>query len=260
MRWISTFLHLVPIVEKFVHDKSLYYHIDGSHNLHHSLQVKELGLFIAGRDYRLKEWQKEIVYLSCMLHDMCDLKYTTRPQSIMDISNFLIPITERNIHDGVMDIITTMSYSQTVKPDGCVEYPRWLRYKQDLVDVFHITRESDLLTSYDLKRMIHYKHEHLGMLYSCDIYDDIVDTVDKRMSKLLQRNLFVSPTAIKIAQLWQDELCEQLIPILTNDDIYPIFNQPFEPLDMFKDRVNNIFIPSQSLVKNDFHDDNASRQ
>lgn len=237
------FLTLAPIVEKFIDDKSRLYDIDSSHNLHHSLQVKELGLVIAERDYHLNHRQREILYLSCMLHDMCDTKYTPRTQAILDISNFLTKkcYVSMLTHDAVMEIITTMSYSQIVKPDGKVEYPFWLmKEKNGWGEVFHITRESDLLTSYDLKRMIHYKHYKLGAIYSCDIYDDVMNTYSSRMSKLLDKKLFVSPSAKKIAKEWDRKLsCE--ISSLIEDDIYPILSAPLEPLGSFKNRIMETF-------------------
>lgn len=239
MRWQTLFISLIPIVQKFVEEKSQYYNIDMSHNLHHSLQVKEIGFVIAERDHHLNTRQKEILYLSCMLHDMCDAKYVPRVQGILDVSNFM-----RNqcgvsmlTHDAVMEIITSMSYSQIVKPDGKVEYPMWLFTEHNgWGEVFHIARQADLLTSYDMKRMVHYKKEKLGFFYSCDIYQDIVDTVGARMNGLLEKGLFLSPTAIKIAKQWHQELCAD-VEALTEDDVYPIFYKPLEPLEHFQQRV-----------------------
>lgn len=223
-----SFLYLIPIVENFVRQKSNLYHIDYSHNLHHSHMVRGLGFLIADNDYHLTKNQREVLYLSSMLHDMCDPKYTPRTQSILDVSNFLKQDcgVSAMTHDGVMNIITSMSYSQVVKPDGSVNYPPWLLKEKNYKDVYHITREADLLSSYDLKRMIHYKREKMCLLYSSDIYKDILETVGTRISKLVERDLFVSPTAKNIASLLHHELCNEIIPNLSQDDIYPIFIQP----------------------------------
>ena len=239
MRWQTLFISLIPIVEKFVEEKSQYYNIDMSHNLHHSLRVKEIGFVIAARDHHLNTRQKEILYMSCMLHDMCDAKYIPHIQGILDVSNFM-----RNqcgvsmlTHDAVMEIITSMSYSQIVKPDGTVKYPMWLSTEQNgWGEVFHIARQADLLTSYDMKRMIHYKKEKLGFHYSCDIYQDVVGTLDTRMNKLIDKGLFLSPTAIKVAKQWHQELCTD-VNLLTEDDVYPIFYKPLESLEQFRQRI-----------------------
>jgi len=242
MRWRAFFVSLVPMVENFVRDRSHEYKIDPSHNLHHSHQVNELGFILAERDYHLNNRQKEILYLSCMLHDMCDVKYTPRVQAILDVSNFMRKQCGVSMltHDAVMEIITSMSYSQIVSPDGRVQYPLWLSGEHSgWGDVFHIARQADLLTSYDLKRMVHYKQEKLGFVYSCDIYQDIVETVERRMSKLLQRQLFSSPSAIRIATQWHQELCEDM-SVLAVDDIYPLLNKPLEPLHHFHQRILDI--------------------
>jgi len=243
MKWRTLFVSLIPMVENFINDKSKLYKIDPSHNLHHSLQVKELGFIIAGKDYYLNTKQKEILYLSCMLHDMCDEKYAPRAESVLDISNFLIKKCGVSMmtHDAVMHIITSMSYSKIVREDGTIEFPSWLQMDPDgWVDVFHITREADLLTSYDIKRMIHYKCEKLGFVYPCDVYEDVVNTVGKRMSKLLQRNLFISPSAKKIATKWHDELSYK-IENLSENDIYEILSSPLETPEDFHKRVLQVF-------------------
>ena len=241
MKWRTLFLSLVPLVENFVQNKSQYYHIDPSHDLHHSLQVKELGCLIAKRDHHLSSRQQEILYLSCMLHDMCDAKYTPRVQAILDISNFLTKkcFVSMLTHDAVMEIISSMSYSQIVRPNGKVVYPTWLLTDQNgWGEVFHIVRQADLLTSYDLKRMIHYKCQKMGLVYSCDIYQDIQETVKSRMSKLLEKKLFLSPTAITIARKWHQDLCDN-VNVLTEDEIYPIFYEPLESMEHFDQRIFN---------------------
>jgi hypothetical protein len=56
------------------------------------------------------------------------------------------------------------------------------------------------------------------------------------MSKLLEKGLFLSPTAIKIAKQWHQELCTN-VNLLTEDDVYPIFYKPLEPLGKFRQRI-----------------------
>lgn len=226
------FAPLTVLVEDFIREKCASHRIDYSHGLHHSREVAALGEHIARNDYRLTSVQKETLYLACMLHDMCDAKYMTpREQAILDVSSFLrnrcgVPMT---VHDGVLEVITQMSYSQTVSDDGRVGFPRWIEDNKTLRDVYHTTREADLLTSFDIKRMIHYKHEKLGLLYPCDIYDDIFSTVEERMSKLLERGLFLSPTAKKLAARLHNELMTEMLPALTEDDIYRTLIRPPAP-------------------------------
>ena len=241
MKWkLLFFTSLVPVVERFVREKSHCYGIDVSHNIHHSWRVVELASLIATREYHLNNAQQEVLYLSSMLHDMCDPKYTPWAQAVLDVSNFLQKkcYTSMMVHDGVMNIITSMSYSQVVQPNGSLRFPPWLLKERNFKEVYHTVREADLLTSYDLKRMVHYKHDKLGLLYSTDIYQDIVDTVNTRMCRLLdKKDMFVSLTAKKIAMVWHTELCHDIMPSLTPDDIYPILQQPVETMEQFRQKL-----------------------
>lgn len=215
MKWLPLFFYFLQ-VQDFLLSTCRRYNIDYSHNMHHSYQVLELAHCIAKRDYSLSENQKTVLDLSCLLHDMCDHKYTIAYQSSLDISKFLIKdlCMPHHIHDGVMNIIMTMSYNKIVQPDNRVVYPMWLETERHYRDVFHITREADLLTSYDLKRMVHYKHERLGLKDFQTICDDIHDTVNHRMRLLLDPlHLFVSPTAKKIARVWEKELLDSMVDL-----------------------------------------------
>lgn len=242
MKWSLLFMSLVPVVERFVQEKTHQYRIDYSHDIHHSWRVVELGSLIADREYHFNHAQKEVLYLAGMLHDMCDPKYTPWAHAVLDVSNFLKNrcYTSMMVHDGVMNIITSMSYSQVVQPDGSLRFPPWLWKEKNFKEVYHTVREADLLTSYDLKRMVHYKHDKLGLVYSSDIYQDIVHTVNTRMCRLLdKKDMFVSHTAKKIATQWHAELCDQVMPSLTSDDIYPILSQPIETMDQFRCKLKN---------------------
>lgn len=226
MRLLS-FLYLVPLVDKFVFDKCDQYRIDYSHDLHHSHMVHELGSLIADRDYYFSKKQREMLYLSCMLHDMCNPDYTPRTQSILEISNFLQKKcgVSAVVHDAVTSIITTMSYH-----DYEDQLPPWFLKEKDVRDVYRVANEANLLTCYNLKRLIHYKREKEGLIYSSDIYHGLHETIDTRISKMLEKDLFQSPTAKKIAEKWHCELCEEVFPRLAQDDIYPILNKKHEPV------------------------------
>lgn len=78
-----------------------------------------------------------------------------------------------------------------------------------------------------------------GSYYSCDIYQDVIETVNVRMSKLLEKGLFSSPSAVKIARKWHDEL-QKNVDVLTEDEIYPIFYKPLETLEQFRQRILDI--------------------
>jgi hypothetical protein len=92
---------------------------------------------------------ENIIYVSAIIHDMCDKKYMNQDDGIFEIEKFLQKkITTREI-DAVKQIISTMSYSY-VKKNG---FPNLGEYQH----AYHIVREADLLTAYDFDRCMIYK-------------------------------------------------------------------------------------------------------
>jgi len=91
--------------------------------------------------------EKKVIYVSAVLHDMCDKKYVKETEGLIIIDKFLESnkLTVDEIFF-VKQIVSSMSYS-TVK-----KY--WFPYipnpSQEMA--FHIVREADLLASYDFDR------------------------------------------------------------------------------------------------------------
>lgn len=238
MKWLPLLFHFLQ-VQDFIFSTCRRYNIDYSHNMHHSFQVLELADTIAKRDYSLTTNEKTVLDLSCLLHDMCDNKYTIVYQSSLDISKFLLTdlCVPHHIHDGVMNTIMTMSFNKIVQTDNRVVYPMWLETEWHYRDAFHIAREADLLTSYDLKRMVHYKHERLGLQDFDTIHHDIRDTVENRMRLLIDPlHLFVSPTAKKIAKAWEAELMDTL-EHLDHKEVEKIWHDIPLTLPQFRDKI-----------------------
>jgi hypothetical protein len=135
----------------FVLMMSSKYNIDSSHSEQHSMDV----LHFADENYRsqLKDFpylekQKNVIYISSILHDMCDKKYMKQDDGIIEIENFLkYTLKPEELHY-TKQIIETMSYS-TVKKNG---YPDLGIYQR----AYHVVREADLLASYDFDRSIIY--------------------------------------------------------------------------------------------------------
>jgi len=185
------------------------YNIDESHGLSHSMDV----LLNSNKLY--DEWlprypqlknQEKVIYVSAVLHDMCDKKYMVQDEGVRDIGEYLgktcsTLITPNEINM-VKLIVSTMSYSK-VKKDG---FPNLGIYQQ----AYHIVRESDLLSAYDFDRSIVYhinksgasinvayknaedlfqtrvfQHKHDGLLisdYSNKMHDRLCDIAKKRMN------------------------------------------------------------------------------
>jgi len=131
------------------------------------------------------EKQKNIIYTSTILHDMCDKKYMDEKLGLDRMKDYLekiTPLTETEI-DISLKIISTMSYS-TVKKQG---YPDLQEYQL----AYHIVREADLLAAYDFNRCVIF-----GMMQSGESYEDSVKNASLLFQSRVLRhnddNLFVT--------------------------------------------------------------------
>ena len=129
------------------------YNIDESHGLIHSMDVLNKANNIILNEPKLNSkvnLDKEIVFTSALLHDMCDKKYMDEKIGITNIKRFLSNDLnyKREKIDVIGDIIGTMSYSK-IKKNG---FPDLGKYQNE----FNIVREADLLAAYDIDRAIIY--------------------------------------------------------------------------------------------------------
>lgn len=128
------------------------FNIDESHGLLHSMDVLNKAENIINFDNNINKLSvdKEIVYTSALLHDMCDKKYMDERLGVYNIKRFLLNDLNYKIEkvDVIGNIINTMSYSK-VKKNGLPILPNYqLEY--------NIVREADLLAAYDIDRAIIY--------------------------------------------------------------------------------------------------------
>lgn len=136
------------------------YKIDESHGLSHSFQILTFAHSIYEHEVikypEIAPYEK-IVYISAIIHDMCDHKYMDVDSGLETIVSFLSSNESFQLNDNdvsaIRDIINTMSYSK-VKMNG---FPNLGNYQK----AYHIVREADLLCAYDFDRcMIYHMHTH----------------------------------------------------------------------------------------------------
>jgi len=187
---------LLAKILQFVMVVSKKYNIDESHGLSHSMNV----LHFANKIYEserikhptLNQYEK-IIYVSAVLHDMCDKKYMDEVQGIQEIGEFLEDKMTPDEIDITKQIISTMSYS-TVKKNG---FPtaNSMPTKHSLL-AYHIVREADLLTAYDFDRcMIYtmYNKQNLSERKDVnDAFDDALALFDNRVLKHSEDGLFLT--------------------------------------------------------------------
>lgn len=179
---------------QYVKDKSIQYNIDDSHNWKHSFAVFKEGRYLLehqSKNYNQKS--KQIVYLGCILHDMCDHKYMNVTSGLQEIHNFLNKtVHDEEIVNGVMTIIPRISYSKTVKNNSFQLPQELLNYSH--IDEYHMIRHSDLLTGYNLFRPIEMRYEELirnnKTINMNVILDESEQVINNRIFKMLDYNLF----------------------------------------------------------------------
>lgn len=162
------------------------YKIDDSHGVSHSMEILNYAHNIYNNElinYPHIEKHEKIIYVSAILHDMCDKKYTNETEGIDEINQFL---QEQHMTSNEIDItkkiISTMSYS-TVK----CGFPELNEYQM----AYHIVREADLLCAYDFERcMIYNMYKQNGDIYEAFINSN--DLFEKRVLKHNQDKLFIT--------------------------------------------------------------------
>jgi HD superfamily phosphohydrolase YqeK len=169
------------------------FNIDESHAVKHSMDVYNYANKIYQHELITRpilEKQKEIIYVSAILHDMCDKKYMSEKEGIMLIKKHMLDYMPVSNIDVMSHIISTMSYSK-VKSNG---FPNLGEYQL----AYHIVREADLLTAYDVDRTVIYGIYQEGLTYDKSLQraSHILET---RVLKYIDDNLFVTDYSKKEA-------------------------------------------------------------
>lgn len=134
------------------------YNIDESHGLSHSMDVLHYAHNIYNSELVTNpslSSQERIIYVSAVLHDMCDKKYMVQEAGIAEIEGFLEDKISPIEIDITKQIISTMSYS-TVKQSGFPDLGVYM-------PAYHIVREADLLSAYDFDRSMIYHMNQNGV-------------------------------------------------------------------------------------------------
>jgi len=180
------------------------YNIDESHGLSHSMNV-----FLMSNDIYRHEvintpilWgQHRIIYTSAILHDTCDRKYMDKEEGLERIREFLKDKFSKNDIDIILQIISTMSYSYVSK----YGYPDLDKYQM----AYHIVREADLLTAYDINRALIYDM-HINNTDIVDSYENTKKLFERRMFKHFEHDLFVTEYSKNLAKMYEMECYDKI--------------------------------------------------
>jgi HD superfamily phosphodiesterase len=169
------------------------FNIDESHSLKHSMEVYNFALRIYESELILNPYlseQKDIIILASILHDTIDKKYVSEEIGISEIREYMKSYIEEEKLDIIFQIITTMSYS-TVKKNG---FPTLNEYEL----AYHIVREADLLSAYDIDRCIMYSMYTQNTDYSNALKLAVI-LFENRVFKHRKDKLFVTKFSKKLS-------------------------------------------------------------
>jgi len=190
-------LFLTEIIQ-FIMYMTVKYNIDDSHGISHSFDilhfVNEIYDDECLKNPKLKE-QENIIFISALLHDMCDKKYMKEDNGMREIQTFLEKLDSSSGSlkplevEMIQTIIQTMSYSK-VKKQG---FPDLEEYQT----AYHIVRESDLLCAYDVDRsMIFHLYNETKNMDSA--YECALDLFYNRVFKHEEDNLILLDTTKRL--------------------------------------------------------------
>ena len=181
--------------------------IDESHGLSHALTVLQHSHNILESEIPTRHYlteQRDIIYTSALVHDLCDKKYMDEYKGIENIHRFLIketPLIPSEVAV-VEKIISTMSYSK-VKAQG---YPSSLGpYEM----AYHIVREADLLSAYDVDRSIIYNMNNVNGDFSQSL-QNALDLFDTRVLKHNEDGLFITDYSKKLSLVLEKNAREKI--------------------------------------------------
>lgn len=185
-----------------IHTTSLY-NIDESHGISHSMKVLQhaQNIYTSELPNPDLEKQKTIIYVSSILHDMCDKKYMSEVEGLKCIQEYIQNDITEEEWEIIKTIITTMSYSK-VKVNG---FPKLGKYQL----AYHIVREADLLSAYDIDRCIIYRMHKSGDGFK-NSYMEARELADQRILSHIKDDLFVTKYSKQLAQTLHDDLISKL--------------------------------------------------
>jgi HD superfamily phosphodiesterase len=175
--------------------------IDESHSLSHGMNVLHFAHRILESElpsHLYLERQRNIIYTSALVHDMCDTKYVNEDCGIMNLDTFLTKETTltKNEIQVATDIIQSMSYSK-VKKNG---YPDLGAYQL----AYHIVREADLLAAYDFDRSLIYNMNNVNPEFDVS-YQNALELFKNRVFRHNDDHLFITEYSKQLSKQLEEK-------------------------------------------------------
>ena len=141
---------------EFIQEMCERYSIDESHGLKHAIGTMKRADKILEQLDDISDDERRIALYAAALHDTCDHKYTDVEVASTQIREWLLLKQGWSVNhtDAILNIVTTMSYSQVKTNMRYPDHGPWQR-------AYHVARHADLLEGYIVARCVLYdRHIH----------------------------------------------------------------------------------------------------
>jgi HD superfamily phosphodiesterase len=216
-------MSLITKLFQFVLMTTNKHQIDESHGLSHSMNVLHFANNIyeaEKQNFPILEGQAKVIFVSAIIHDMCDKKYIDESEGLYNINSFLEDKMTKEEIDISKKIINTMSYSKVKK----MGFPELHEYQM----AYHIVREADLLSAYDFDRCMLYNIHNTqnksgpGEMNVLDAFNNASELFQNRVLKHNVDGLFITEyskhhylplhiEAVKRIQTWKQILRKPML-------------------------------------------------
>lgn len=245
---------------RLVYRLGRHFGVDDSHNHVHSKEV----MFWAGailenlsKNMNITLSQRLCIGHCALLHDVLDKKYLDNTSYPMVYDRVYNHLSKHFFSGGtarhMMEIMTGLSYSKTVSPDpqggghATVRFPSWIQDKPEWFTIYHIVREADLLSAYNIARMVEYRLSKFPAMSESDMRQDIRDMFYSRMDRMIEMGLFVHPSSAELASTLQ-QVARYKLAMLDFIDLKKISN---DRLDILR-CINTKYIPAEDIISKNF--------
>jgi hypothetical protein len=220
----------LPSLRYVVHNTKLY-NMDDSHNDVHAVDVARFAYQILNSN-NISYPIMEKTLVCSLLHDTIDKKYILQPE--------LVEKEKRKLHrflhwdlgytrkesSTLVTLMDQTSYHKTVQ-NGSFQIPDLVmdicENDPSLLEIYHAVRQADLLTSYDVERMLLYKYYRLFHETTNNdekirsVYLDTQQMYQERVQPLNSiPGIFPSPVAKSLSEKLQQD-CSILLHILDTE-------------------------------------------
>ena len=188
----------------YVFTYALRHRIDESHGLSHSMNTLYYAHQIFKTEVKLRpqiQPQERMIYTAAILHDMCDAKYTDKSTEIARIDHFLQDKLTDKECEMTKAIVSSMSYSHVTQHG----FPQLGDYQT----AYHIVREADLLTAYDVDRSIVF-HMHTKNATTYEAYTNARKFFMERVFLHNEHKLFYTEYGRKQSVVLHEKTLERL--------------------------------------------------